>query len=248
MVSRGNSARAQLFNSLEELTGSPDERRAILHSYIEPTEKDREEGRKVPTAAHRAIAELVRRGYIKVIVTTNFDRLTETALREIGVEPTVVASVDALSGAEAIAHSVCYILKLHGDYKDARILNTDAELSAYPTEFDLLLDRIFDEYGLIVCGWSGKWDHALRRAFLRAPSRRYPIYWTARGQLASEAQDLVNRARALSQLQMPTPFSQTCFGEGGPRRHPAPKPPKHRATRQQRQALSLQVRISHPTR
>jgi SIR2-like domain len=109
---------------LEELAGSPDERRAILHRYIEPTQEDREEGRKIPTAAHRAIAELVRRGYIRVIVTTNFDRLLESALREIGVEPTIVASVDALSGAEPIAHSACYIFKLHGDYKDARILNT----------------------------------------------------------------------------------------------------------------------------
>jgi SIR2-like domain len=181
---------------LEELAGSPDERRAILHRYIEPTEEDREEGRKVPTAAHRAIAELVRRGYVRVIVTTNFDRLMESALREIGVEPTVVASVDALSGAEPIAHSACYILKLHGDYKDARILNTDAELNAYPAEFDRQLDRIFDEYGLIVCGWSGEWDHALRRAFLRAPNRRYPVYWAARSQLANGAQELVNHRRA----------------------------------------------------
>jgi SIR2-like domain len=180
---------------LEELAGSPDERRAILHRYIEPTEKDREEGRKIPTAAHRAIAELVRRGYVQV-VTTNFDRLMESALRESGVEPTVVASVDALSGAEPISHTACYILKLHGDYKDARILNTDAELSAYPAEFDRQLDRIFDEYGLIVCGWSGEWDHALRGAFLRAPNRRYPVYWAARGQLANAAQELVNHRRA----------------------------------------------------
>jgi SIR2-like protein len=181
---------------LEELAGSPDERRAILHRYIEPTQEDREEGRKIPTAAHRAIAELVRRGYIQVIVTTNFDRLLENALREIGVEPTIVASVDALSGAEPIAHSACYILKLHGDYKDARILNTDAELNVYPTEYDRQLDRIFDEYGLIVCGWSGEWDRALRAAFLRAPNRRYPVYWTARGKLANGVQELVNHRRA----------------------------------------------------
>ena len=69
---------------LQELAGSSHERRAILHRYIEPTEKDREEGRKIPTAAHRAIAELVRRGYVRVIVTTNFDRLMESALRAIG--------------------------------------------------------------------------------------------------------------------------------------------------------------------
>jgi hypothetical protein len=120
----------------------------------------------------------------------------ESALRAIGVEPTVVASVDALSGAMPIAHSACYILKLHGDYMDARILNTDAELSAYSVEFDHQLDRIFDEYGLIVCGWSGDWDHALRSAFLRAPNRRFPVYWTARGKLANGAQELANHRRA----------------------------------------------------
>ena len=194
---------------LEELAGSPDERRAILHRYIEPTEEDREEGRKVPTAAHRAIAELVQRGYIRVIVTTNFDRLLESALREIGVEPTIVASIDALLGVEPIAHSGCYVLKLHGDYKDARILNTDAELNAYPAEYDRQLDQIFDEYGLIVCGWSGEWDHALRAAFLRAPNRRYPVYWVARGKLRTNAQDLVShrRARVISVADADTFFT-----------------------------------------
>jgi hypothetical protein len=172
---------------LEELARSPSERRAILNRYIEPTKEDREDGRKIPTAAHHAIAELVRGGYIRVLVTTNFDRLTESALREVGVEPTVVASVDALKGAEPMAHSTCYILKLHGDYKDTRILNTDAELSAYPPDFDRQLDRVFDEYGLIVCGWSGEWDHALREAILRAPNRRYPMYWVARGELGNGA-------------------------------------------------------------
>lgn len=175
---------------LEEIASSPDERRAILHRYIEPDEQDQEEGRKVPTKAHQAIAQLVRSGHIRVIVTTNFDRLMENALREQGVEPTVVSSADALAGAEPLTHSRCYILKLHGDYKDARILNTDQELSTYPECYDRLLDRIFDEHGLIICGWSGEWDHALRSAFLRAPNRRYPVYWAARGSLGTGANEL----------------------------------------------------------
>lgn len=181
---------------LEELGASPEERRSILHSYIEPTEEDREEGRKIPTAAHRAMAELVRGGYIRVIITTNFDRLMENALRECGIEPTVVASVDALAGAEPLTHSACYILKLHGDYKDARILNTEVELSSYPAEYDSLLDRILDEHGLIVCGWSGQWDQALRAAFLRAPNRRYSVFWAARGQLGDGAEQLVRHRGA----------------------------------------------------
>lgn len=195
---------------LEEIASSPDERRAILHRYIEPDEQDREEGRKIPTKAHHAIAQLVRSGHVRVIVTTNFDRLMENALREQGVEPTVVSSADVLAGAEPLTHSRCYLLKLHGDYKDARILNTDQELSAYPESYDKLLDRIFDEHGLIICGWSGEWDHALRAAFLRAPNRRYPVYWAARGALGSGASELaIHRSAKTIPISGADEFFQT---------------------------------------
>lgn len=181
---------------LADLAASPDERRAILHGYIDPSEEDRENRSKRPTQAHLAIADMVRDGHIKVIVTTNFDRLLENALRERGVEPTVVASVDALKGAQPLTHSACYILKLHGDYKDSRILNTDEELSKYPAKFNRLLDRIFDEFGLIVAGWSGEWDHALRKALLRAPNRRYPTFWAVRGEIGDGAKELIAHRRA----------------------------------------------------
>jgi len=179
-----------------ELGLSAGERRSILDGYIEPNEKDRLEGRKVPTRAHYAIADLVRAGYVRVIVTTNFDRLIENALTERGVEATVVASVDALKGAEPLTHTKCFLLKLHGDYKDARILNTDEELSKYSPEVDTFLDRIFDEHGLIVCGWSGEWDHALRTAILRSSSRRYPMFWATRRDPGTRAADLIGHRDA----------------------------------------------------
>ncbi|MCY3813535.1 MAG: SIR2 family protein [Gammaproteobacteria bacterium] len=181
---------------VRELGRSPEERRALLHSYMEPTDEERGRGVKTPTEAHRAVARLVRDGYVRVIVTTNFDRLMENALREHGVEPTVVASEDALRGAEPAAHSSCFLFKLHGDYKDSRIRNTDAELSEYPEGYDAFLDRVFDEYGLVVCGWSGEWDAALRNAVLRAPSRRYPTYWAARGEPGGAAGELIAHRRA----------------------------------------------------
>lgn len=131
-----------------------------------------------------------------MIVTTNFDRLMENALRERGIEPTVVSSVDALAGAEPLTHSACHLLKLHGDYKDARIRNTETELSGYPGPYDALLDRNLDEHGLIVCGGSGEWDHALRAAFLRAPNRRYSVFWAARSNIGSRARELVDHRRA----------------------------------------------------
>lgn len=43
------------------------------------------------------IARLVAAGHVRVIITTNFDRLIENALREHGVEPTVIASVMSLT-------------------------------------------------------------------------------------------------------------------------------------------------------
>ena len=178
-----------------DLGSSPLERRAILHGYIEPTNEDIEEGRKVPTSPHIAIADLVHDRFVRVIITTNFDRLLENALRERGVEPTVIDSVDALNGAEPLAHTTCYLFKLHGDYKDARILNTQAELSQYPPEYDALLDRILDEHGLVVCGWSGEWDEALHRAIMRNPSRRYSLFWATRGPLGDAGKAIVAHRR-----------------------------------------------------
>ncbi|MBB4155059.1 hypothetical protein GGQ80_002976 [Sphingomonas jinjuensis] len=180
---------------LDALSVTPAERRAVLHQYIEPTADDLEAGRRVPTKAHHAIARLVRDGFVRVIVTTNFDRLLETALKSVGVEPVVIKSTDDLAGASPLPHCRCFILKLHGDYLDNRILNTDQELASYPPEYDDLLDRILDEYGLLVAGWSGDWDPALRAAISRAPNRRYPTWWAARGEPSVAAGELLT-ARA----------------------------------------------------
>lgn len=176
---------------LDALSVVPTERRSILHHYIEPTAEDLEEGRRKPTRAHQAIARLVKAGFVRVVVTTNFDRLLEQALGAVGVEAVVVRSVDDLRGASPLPHSRCFLLKVHGDYLDNRILNTEDELAGYPAEYDRLLDRIIDEYGLIVSGWSGDWDPALRAAITRAPNRRYPLWWASRGDLSAAAKDLI---------------------------------------------------------
>ncbi len=69
--------------------------------------------------------ELVRGVYVRVIVTTNFDRLLEHALDDVGITPTVIASPDAAIGALPLPHTDCTILKVHGDYLAARIRNTE---------------------------------------------------------------------------------------------------------------------------
>ena len=181
---------------LDELAKTQAERQQLLRAYFEPNDQEREEGEKEPTAAHRAIAALAVQGFIKVIITTNFDRLVETALREEGVEPTVLSSPDQVQGALPLIHTQCCVFKVHGDYLDTRIKNTPDELDQYPPEFDQLLDRIFDEFGLIVCGWSAEWDGALRAALIRSPSRRFTTYWAVRGEPSDRAQQLINHRGA----------------------------------------------------
>lgn len=180
---------------LDVLAATPSERRAILHSYIEPKPDD---PARRPTKAHHAIAKLVAEGSVRVIVTTNFDRLIENALREAGVEPTVIASDDALAGATPLNHARCTVVKVHGDYLDSRIKNTDSELEGYSAPMNLLLDEIFDRFGLLVVGWSGEWDPALRAALLRAPTRRYSMYWAARGSIGALGQDILSLRRGTS--------------------------------------------------
>lgn len=181
---------------LDQVTLSSTERLQLLRSYFEATPEERDEGRKAPSPAHRAIATLIAKGYVRVIVTTNFDRLLEQALSEAGVQPTVISTADAVQGALPLTHSTCTIVKVHGDYLDSRLRNTKAELSAYEKPLDELLDRIFDEFGLVVCGWSGEWDIALRAAIERCSTRRFGTYWASRGKLGPTAEKLVGLRRA----------------------------------------------------
>lgn len=181
---------------LNELAKTQAERQQLLRAYFEPNDQEHEGGEKEPTLAHRALAELAAQGFTKVIITTNFDRLVETALTDAGVVPTVLYSPDQVQGALPLIHTQCCVFKVHGDYLDTRIKNTPDELDQYPPEFDQLLDRIFDEFGLIVCGWSAEWDGALCSALTRSPSRRFTTYWAARGEPSDKAQQLISHRGA----------------------------------------------------
>lgn len=174
----------------------PAERQQLIERYFVPTEEEREDGVKLPTPAHREIARLVSEGYIRVILTTNFDRLLEIALQDAGITPTVISNDDSAVGAVPMIHSACTIVKIHGDYKDTRIKNTNDELSSYSDIMNSLLNRVFDEFGLVVCGWSGEWDEALRNALYRRANRRYPFYWTSLSELHGKAKECADFLQA----------------------------------------------------
>ena len=197
---------------LDALAKTPAERQQLLRAYLEPSEVERADGLKAPTAAHKAIASLAAKGYIRIIITTNFDRLMETALADVGVVPTVLSSPDQVHGAMPLIHTRCCVFKVHGDYLDTRIRNTPAELENYPKEFDDLLDRILDEFGLIVCGWSAEWDTALRATVERSVSRRFSHFWAVRGEPGNAAKRLIEHRQG---QKLPIADADSFFSELG---------------------------------
>ncbi|OUE00805.1 NAD-dependent protein deacetylase sirtuin-4 [Clavibacter michiganensis subsp. michiganensis] len=176
---------------LEQVAPTSATRQGILRAFFEPSEEEVTQGLKRPTAAHIAIARLVKRGFIKVIITTNFDRLMEAALVDEGVSAQVIASPGAVAGMTPLTHSSATLVKIHGDYLDIGSLNTEAELESYNELWKPLLRQIFDDYGLIISGWSAEWDKALVREIAEAPSRRYPLYWDGRSSGGIHAQQLL---------------------------------------------------------
>jgi hypothetical protein len=123
--------------------------------------------RPTPTPAHRAIARLVAAGWAGPILTTNLDRLLELALADLEVQ--VAFDLDAMA---RVSVGKPALIKLHGDYRDIGIRHTARVLHTYHPVIEGLLDRVFAEFDLLVCGWSASWDVPLREALCRTTAGR----------------------------------------------------------------------------
>ncbi|MDZ5144940.1 SIR2 family protein [Microbacterium testaceum] len=195
---------------LEQLGPSAAARQGLLAEFFEPRSSDDGTPALQPSRAHRAIAELVRRGTVKVIITTNFDRLMEQALEAVGVSPQVIFRPEVVNGMAPLAHSKATVIKLHGDYRDLGTRNTPTELSDYPSEWNDLLRQVFDEYGLIISGWSADWDVALVDALSSTIPRRYPLYWDSRSCRGNTAKQLL---AARGGIVLPSSSADDLFSE-----------------------------------
>lgn len=160
---------------LGEIATTDAARQLLLRGYFEPAPGELPQ----PTTAHAALAGLVARGSVRVILTTNFDRLIERALGIVGVAAQVISAAEHIEGMVPLAHAPVTLVKLHGDYTTLGLRNTRVELATYPPALAELLHRVAHEYGLLIAGWSGDWDVALADALRSAPNRRYPRYWVA---------------------------------------------------------------------
>lgn len=148
------------------------ERRSRLKPFFENIDAQ-------PTNAHKIIAQLAKSGQIGFIITTNFDDLLETALREAGITPHVI-TFNSNPKEYSVLPDERRIFKINGSYPgELKITQTD--LKEYGEAVTTYLKKIFSEYGVITCGWSGDSDTALLQTLLDpAVEHRYPVYWTHR--------------------------------------------------------------------
>lgn len=168
---------------LGEIVKTSTERVQLMKTFFEPTDTEKELGWKFPTKAHTAIAKLAKKGYIRVILTTNFDRLLEKAFELESITPQVISHEGTISQATPIVHSkIPTIIKINGDYIDCQFRNTSEELDEYPEQMKLYLHRIFEDYGLVTCGWSGDWDKGLIEIINETSRSRYNSFFASVGE------------------------------------------------------------------
>lgn len=132
--------------------------------------------------AHSLIAQLAKRGIIKAIITTNFDRYIEKALDKEELSYQVISSNEDLITSEPLG--LCKkirIYKPHGTIGVGQIRNTPADLQEFPLEYASELKKIISEHGLIVLGYAGNEDDKALLDIIENSNfygrQIYPIFW-----------------------------------------------------------------------
>lgn len=165
---------------LEGLCPLQEDRRKFLEKYFV--------GKK-PTESHYLIAEMVKNGIVKVIITTNFDRLIEDALSNENIQYDLISSENDLKTSPPREHSNCWLLKLHGDYKRLNIKNTKKELEKLEPLMENQFQEVLNNYGTIVMGYSGS-DESVMSCFEKRDSN-YMLYWLTREEPNQRVKELI---------------------------------------------------------
>lgn len=167
-------------NLFADLAPSDDDRKAILRQYFEPKGSEGKSQKIEPTPAHMSIARLVKDGVISMIITTNFDSLLEESIKKETGRIPIVITHESDPRIMEVAGDQCRIVMVNGRYPTTDLKLTPDDLACYNENLSKYLDRIFSEYGLVVCGWSGEHDSGLVTLLTAERIRRFAIFWCSR--------------------------------------------------------------------
>ncbi len=170
------------YSELLGMFPSEEDRRIFLEQFFMDVE---------PTESHVNIAKMVEKGLIRVIITTNFDRLMEDALNDRKIDYDVVDCSHDLKTLKPREHASCRILKVHGDYKSLNIKNTEKELEKLELGIEEEFQTILNNYGIVVAGYGGS-DKGVMSCFTKRDSK-YTLYWLKRDNLGADVDELIKR-------------------------------------------------------
>lgn len=132
---------------------------------------------------HRVLAALLEMGLAKVVFTTNFDEVTETAFSAVTDKCLMAfhlegayAALDALNAERFPIYA-----KIHGDFRYKSIKNLASDLLNNDKEIQKCFLAASNRYGLIVTGYSGR-DANVMAMFRSALEQNNPfpqgLFWT----------------------------------------------------------------------
>ncbi len=174
---------------IESLFPSREEQREFLEKLFE---------NKAPGRAHKLIAEWVKAGLIRFIITTNFDSSIEHSLDDAGLRGKYSVITD---GAQVLRSKPwnlvenCRIYKVHGTIEQGVIKNTKKDLEKLDADLEKDLLDLIERHGVIVLGYAGnKDDKAVMDCFHRRRFKGYTLYWTVYdNQINDNVKELVER-------------------------------------------------------
>lgn len=133
---------------------------------------------------HRALAALLAMGQARVVFTTNFDQVIESAYASVAGNNLsafhlegAYAALDALNAEQFPLYA-----KIHGDFRYQSIKNLSADLLSNDAEIRRCFLAASSRYGLVVSGYSGR-DANVRAMFSEAMEQNnaFPngLFWAA---------------------------------------------------------------------
>jgi hypothetical protein len=156
-----------------------------------------------PAFGHHILAALMKAGKVRLVWTTNFDRLVEdaAAITFGSTSALTVSTIDSSSVAIRALNDGSWPLlgKLHGDFQSVALKNTSEELKTQESALRAALIESCKRFGLIVAGYSGR-DESVMNALEEAVSQpnAYPggLFWIAKSgsTLYPRVEDLLTRA------------------------------------------------------
>lgn len=190
--------------------GEPDEY-AALFEYTYPDAKDRRTKLDAllsgaqPSYGHSVLGALMRLGLVRIVWTTNFDRVVEDAAHRAfgGSSAVTVASIDSAAIAVRALNEGSFplVVKLHGDFHSERLKNTTSELRDQDAQLRRALNEACRRFGLLVVGYSGR-DQSVMDVLEAASKEQgaFPggLFWMVRsdGLVFDRVSQLIDGARA----------------------------------------------------